>query len=213
MADYSNHPVIQALITKTRPTPGENQMVCPVCDGLGMVYQAGYVGSCYTCGGTGLAKICPHCKKQYIHQCNCDAAHKERWDKREAKDLVDWLKHPAINLADWSGPVVRGDKFYSEPEYALEDLEPSDTPDEMRFYGCNVVKISLSAEDILHNLCENIPLDEDCTERVMTDADSLQEVLDKWCADHPNEYWEPDYTKPLTFTPEQARGEESTNAY
>ncbi len=215
---YSNHPAVLAMANKERPTPGENQAVCPRCDGLGMELENRHAYMCRRCYGAGLVHRCKHCGKSckaLREPCSCPlgmadraAENSRKRAEREARDVERWQRHPATHINDWTGPAYSDahDQYFSSAIVAWERFDEN-TPEQMRLYGCRVIQRRLDAETILGDYCEGANLDEAAIENNMEGVDSLQAVLDAWCAENPAEHWDPDYSQPLTFDLEATNGD------
>lgn len=142
------------------------------------------------------AQLCDRCgkstKASYVTLCQpcCVMADYERMTER--------IKNAEAVLAeDYDGPVYwwGEDRYFDDIGEAIAealDAEPGTLA--ATFFACTVVTLQLDATDILENALWDTH-HEDAYDYV--DADTLQPVLDAWCAEHGNgvRTWCPDETR------------------
>ena len=218
MSDYQNHPTIQALLARKRPTPGEHEAICTFCDGLGTVLVVPGTGrTCPRCTGTGLLPLCPYCGRLVepigYPQCQCSDAEEQRRAERHTKELARWRRYPPITWTEAEAAPVWSETlecvFYDYDtleeawwEHLAEpkgDLPPID-PEWALLYDCDPLHLHLDAGELLdawsewHGGCDWNPLDDlpgkACGE--------LQKVLDAWTEKWGRDLgYEPNYSRPV----------------
>ena len=195
----------------------DNEEICPVCHGLGIVkrdypfgvqdelsqkfklewYDNQYLTLCLNCY-FGVVKHCGYCGKQLIkgsNRCNCNGYKQYERQQQEIKQQETISKAKEIDLKNAAYYLYdeKSDKYFTDEDefteyYWQNYLDGSggcSNFDEYFEYevpkvlwNCEEVKISMDADNIIENACEELHEDaRDC----ISDEKELQEFLDKWC--------------------------------
>ena len=127
------------------------------------------VWMCQACGRVYMEKtayiserccICTECGKcTYVPGGNnfikdwCKACESKANDRYYANRMAK-----AIELTDYKGPVVHGDRYFGSVDEMIDDLEPDEIPEWV--HTCDVIHPTLDADSIIQNLLENIDTEE-----------------------------------------------------
>lgn len=183
----------------------ENQIHCEVCGGIGWLSDNGHLKSCPHCSN-GAIDCCPECgtpyEVRYVHRCKNPECNKnygkkqaEEKIKREAKrianaekiDIPDPFEKFTMLYSEYydknEGYFTDWDEFFdSWTEYIDEydadhDLPLFERPEYV--WGTSCTKISLDADWIIEQATDDLweGASDNC------DYKSLQEAIDKWCAE------------------------------
>ncbi len=149
--------------------------------------------NCYN----GVIRLCKYCGKQipkgYIDLCDCDQYKAKVEEERRIKYQEMISKATEVELKDIDSDTwlydEQTDDYFSNVDYFVEAYKDNDEfADDKEMlenlpevlWLCNNVDISMDADSIIENACEE--LHEDAEENI-TDDDrkELQELLDSWC--------------------------------
>jgi hypothetical protein len=190
----------------------DNEILCPTCKGLRMVYKQindkeGYIETCRDCYN-GKLYVCKHCGKQNKTDfCNCEESYKERnnesYKRQHEKELKLFEKAKKIKFADYDGHFIIDDDEHIKTSDDIEEwiydmikyekLEDEDLPQYLWATKPEPV-FTLNLYDIIYDKTEDGY--EDMYSNLNTDDDDLekaQEYLDKWYkkqGDSVNVYYE-----------------------
>ena len=161
-------------------------------------YDNEYLTLCPNCY-FGRIKICKYCGKplpKQTNRCSCDGYKEQEAEEKRIKYQETIEKAKEIELKDTSYYVYdeQSDKYFTDEdefvEYWLDCFLNNDDEDTFQFdeyfekyipkvlWNCEVVKISMDADSIIENACDE--LHEDARDNI-SDKKELQEFLDKWC--------------------------------
>lgn len=161
-------------------------------------YDNEYLILCPNCH-FGRIKTCKYCGKplpKHINRCSCDGYREQEAEEKRIKYQDTINKAKEIELKDASYYVYdeHSDKYFTDEdefvEYYIQNYSDGSGGcsnfDEYFEYeipkvlwNCEEVKISMDADSIIENACEE--LHEDARDNI-SDEKELQEFLDKWCA-------------------------------
>jgi len=139
----------------------------------------------------GVLRKCPECGallNKQTYECACGYHERKRNAEQEKEDLKTWEKSEKISLEDAFKKfgclyIDNLDKYVfdeDEIETVIEEClyeEYGIDISSLRIYGTKEVKISIDADDIAANACDD--LHEDAYDKC--DTKGLQKVLDEWC--------------------------------
>lgn len=185
----------------------DNERICPTCHGLGMRLENNVYGirgdtseaakrerfpykhqalsfcpDCYN----GVQKLCEYCKepfkqKGYWH-CDCEGFKKAEEEKRIAKwnEIISKAKEVQESDVETMLYCEEFEKYYDNVDDFFDNWD-NDCDDDCtkpeRLWVCSVKEISIDADYIIENACDD--LHEDASENC--DYGSLQKALDDWC--------------------------------
>lgn len=166
-------------------TPKENQKLCEMCDGIGWLRndKKGMIEKCPECFN-GIIHVCPICQSKMNGLCMSESCqdlrefHKEQ--KRLEKAIIgDFSEVPPESMEMlYSERYGYQEGFFSEMDELLEYCEENDVDVPEYVWSTTKRGISISADDILEQACEE--LHEDARDRLVGE-DELQKFLDEWC--------------------------------
>lgn len=192
----------------------ENEEICPVCHGLGIVkmdyrfgidnnenpskvnwYDNEYFVWCPNCY-FGVIKKCEYCGKilpKGRTKCDCEKQHEIDEKDRRIKYQETISRATEVNMKDVGADTwfydEQTDDYFSDIDYfvdAYKDNEDFADDKEMLenlpevLWLCDNVDISMDADSIIENACEE--LHEDAEDNISgEDKAELQWLLDNWC--------------------------------
>jgi hypothetical protein len=196
----------------------DDEVICEHCHGTGLeiadnVYgiqgDTTYIGvrfpykhqsltfckHCYN----GIQRKCPACgslRGRCDRVCSCGNSDAKQREERHKKDIERWENATKEPIAEaWEKYkalyIDNADQYIFDPdelEYFLEDYEADVSS--LRIYGTEVERMKIDADSVIENACDG--LHEDAGDNC--DSDSLQRLLNEWCAKQAGTetYW-PDY--------------------
>ncbi|GED73031.1 hypothetical protein BRE01_67330 [Brevibacillus reuszeri] len=169
---------------------------------------------CYS----GVQTKCQFCQQLMgrSSQCKCDRYKQEQDRKRAERDLERWNKAKKITLTelvklnndylyidDWD-EFYDADDLYEKVRELIEDEELTfEDIKDLRVYVTTIDRITLDAESIVENACEN--MHEDAYQRIdKNEIEELQESLDRFAEkiqDDTRTYY-PDWGTAVVLSPE-----------
>ena len=161
-------------------------------------YDNEYLTLCPNCY-FGRIKICKYCGKplqKQTNRCSCDGYREQETEEKRIKYQETIEKAKEIELKDaseyiydekseqyfcdkfsfvdhWWDLYLEGGHYCSNFDEYFEKYVPK------VLWNCEVVKISMDADSIIENACDE--LHEDARDNISGERE-LQEFLDKWCA-------------------------------
>jgi len=132
------------------------------------------------------------------------------WGPYYAKIDSDRLDRAEL-IEDYSGPVCIGDRYFPDPEEAVEYLADSREGPDMGLpefvHTCKVIPYSLDAVEIVNNLLENAGV-EDSDFQDLDGVKEFEKAVDAFNkANEQNVYWEEDSHHKCRLTPIPAADE------
>ena len=160
-------------------------------------YDNEYLTLCPNCY-FGRIKICKYCGKplpKQTNRCSCDGYKEQEAEEKRIKYQETIEKAKEIELKDASEYIYdeESEQYFSDEFsfvdhwwelYQEVDHDCSNFDEYFEKYipkvlwNCEEVKISMDADSIIENACEE--LHEDARDNI-SDEKELQEFLDKWC--------------------------------
>lgn len=187
-----------------------HERICPVCNGLGMriednvygiqgdeselgrryrfPYKHQSLSFCRSCFN-GVQRLCPYCgkpyKNQYYAHCDCEG----QVEADEEQRINNWneviAKAKEVSETDVKTMLYceEFDEYYSDMDEFFDNYSNSYADEEyskpVRLWVTREEKIHIDASDIAESVCED--LWEDAYDQC--NIDSLQNIVDKWCAE------------------------------
>jgi hypothetical protein len=155
-------------------------------------YSNQYIVSCNHCY-SGVINLCEYCDNElprFSANCNCDKyksaqytlqlkKEKERWEKAIKLEHDDEIAKGMMMY--YSEDYSSNEGYFSEWEDFIDSWFDDNDPDAEKpiyVWGTYCVKLSLDADSIIENACDD--LHEDAGSNIVA-QEELQEFLNKWC--------------------------------
>lgn len=205
--------LMNKLTSRLKIPLDNNEIVCPTCKGLRMVYKQvnedeGYIEQCRDCYN-GKLYVCPYCgKANNTDSCNCEESSKRKelkWkEEQHKKNLQLFEKAKKIKFNDYKGYFIINERVVDSDDvsdWLYELIQNNEEIPEYLWATTSEPCLSLDLQDIIQEQSDDNGY-EDMYNNLDTSDENLQksqEYLDKWYkkqGDRINVYTE-DYSKAI----------------
>lgn len=181
----------KVLPTKVTRTLKEDQILCPTCQGVGLIRQSDergeYIVGCPKCHARTYMVKCRHCGEAESgyssHSCDgtrqqraleTERREQEKWDKAEKISYAEACKRYEQVVVGWDTYLPVGDVLDHIADGWIESGE-RDIP---RVWGTYEKSLLFDARDVIANSLDDSYEDACVSEQ---DESELKEFLDEWC--------------------------------